>query len=51
MDISLGTADMTTFILALIGIALVLIIAVVLGRLVSRLGGELPKQIAGTSET
>ena len=50
MDISLGTADTTTLVLALIGVAFVLIIAVVLGKLVSRMGGEGRRQIVSKSE-
>ncbi len=50
MDISLGTANTTTLVLAVIGIAFVLINAAVLGRLVGRLSGEGPRQVVGQAE-
>ena len=50
MDISLGTADTTTLILALVGIAFVIITGVVLGKLVSRLGGEGQRRVVGQAD-
>jgi ABC-2 type transport system permease protein len=50
MDISLGTADTTTVLLAGVGIVFVLILAVIQGRLISRLSGAGPRQAVGLVE-
>jgi ABC-2 type transport system permease protein len=50
MDITFGTADTTTLALAGVSIVFVLILAVIQGRLVSRLSGEGPRQTVGQAE-